>query len=116
MSLSCSCDDYDIGDWWHYPPNDFTHFERKRATRCCSCKGKIKPQDIVAIFSRFRLPNSYIEERIYGEDEVEIAPWFMCERCAGLYFSLVDLGYCVYLVDDMRELVKEYADQHNTVS
>jgi hypothetical protein len=54
-----------------------------------------------------------IKEKIYGEgNEVPMTPKWMCERCGDLYFSLTELGFCVSLDDDMRELVKEYAETY----
>ena len=54
------------------------------------------------------MPKHEIEERIHG-DEVQMPDHFMCEECAGLHFSLDDLGYCYTVGDDVRELVREYA-------
>ena len=112
MSLSCDCNfDADIRDhsWLWYAPRDYVTLSTKRSRRCCSCGTRIKPGDIVAAFERLRAPTA-IEERIYGEDaEIEIATWFHCETCADLYFSLADLGFCMSIEDDMREVVREYA-------
>lgn len=108
MGLSCDCGDYDGDEWW-WCPNAYSTLDTKRRRRCVSCDDLIAVGAIVAKFTRGRVPNSLIEERIHGEEEVPLAPWFMCERCADLYFSLSDLGYCVSPMDDMRDLVKEYA-------
>lgn len=112
MSLSCYCDfDADIRDhlWIWYAPSDYVTLSTKRSRRCCSCGTRIKPGQTVAAFDRVRAPNE-IEERIFGEDaEIGLATWFHCETCADLYFSLADLGFCMNLGDDMREIVKEYA-------
>lgn len=98
-----------------YAPSDFTTYKAKRATRCSSCGDKIKPGDDVGKFTRFKVPDTEIECKIFGEDgEIPRAPEYHCERCAGLFFSLDELGYCVSLQDDMRELVKEYAESHAT--
>ena len=108
MGLSCSCDDG--GDVWYYPPDDYTKmppYPHRR--RCFSCKDVIQWTAICTAFSVCRAPSSDIEEVIYG-DEVVAAPRFLCERCSDLYFSLDELGFCVNLGDDMRELVREYAE------
>lgn len=107
MSLSCSCE-WDGDGWFYTPASDFEPLNRKRSRKCCSCGGKIAVGDDSVKFRRFRGPNSDIEERICG-DEIEIATYFMCEECGGLYFSLVELGYCVQLSDgeNMRDLVKQ---------
>lgn len=108
MGLSCSCD-WDGEGWYFFGPDQYTVLGTKRARRCCSCKVSIKAGDLCAKFLREVQPDpDSIEARIYG-DEKPLAPWFMCERCADLYFSLDELGYCIFLGDDMRELVKEYA-------
>ena len=107
MGLSCSCE-WDGSGWYFYPAEKFSVFDGKRSTRCCSCDGRIAPGDEVGKFVRERGAKDEIEIRIHGEDaEISIAPWWMCETCAGLYFALEELGYCVTLGEDMRELAKE---------
>lgn len=105
MGLSCSCE-WDGEGWYFYPAEEFSLFGGKRSTRCCSCGDKIRPGDEAGKFVRERGAISDIEERICGT-EISLAPWWMCERCAGLYFALDELGYCVTLGDDMRELAKD---------
>lgn len=109
MSLSCHCDGGDM-DWWHYGCEDYTRLDTKRARRCCSCKALIKRGDLCAKFERARVPQSMIEERIYGTESVPLPPKFMCETCADIYFSLDELGFCINLGDSMRALAKEYAE------
>jgi len=42
-----------------------------------------------------------------------MAPKWLCERCADLYFSFLELGYeCVQPEEDMTELSADYADLH----
>jgi len=55
-----------------------------------------------------------VEERIVGEgNEIYLADVYLCETCADLFFSLQDLGFsCVLPDEDMRELVKEYAETY----
>ena len=109
MGLTCYCgDDY---DWYYTGPEDFSTLATKRARRCCSCKAKIPVGGECARFERFRCAENDIEERIWG-DSVQLADRFMCEACAGLYFSLEELGFCINLGDNMRELVRDYADTY----
>ena len=114
MSLSCSCEwDPEPGDITWYPPNDYSLFDTNKRKRCCSCKELIEIGAISAKFNRSKTPDSDIEVNIYGEDgEVPRAPSYMCEHCADLYFSLDELGFCVNITDDMRDLAKEYADTY----
>lgn len=109
MSLSCYCGDPYDGDWWYYGPDSYKPLRTKRARRCCSCHDLIQVGALAVEFERARAPRGHIEERIYGDDEVEIAPKWMCERCGDLYFSLDELGFCISLGDDMRALVRQYA-------
>jgi hypothetical protein len=109
--LTCDCDyDPEPGDtvWW--APADFSVYAGSRRVRCCSCGCMVSPGETCAEFHRFKIACSVVEEKIYGESgEIPRASHYMCERCAGLYFSLSDLGFCVGVSDDMRALVKEYA-------
>lgn len=117
MGLMCECD-YD-GDWepgmklWH-GPKDYTTLATKRSRKCCSCGDRIEVGATCAEVRRTKVPETEIEIRIYGEDdaEVPISSKWMCERCAGLAFSLDDLGYCPQPWEDQRELVREYAEEH----
>ena len=98
MSLSCFCgDDYDF----HYlPPTDYD--TAAQAARCVSCLARIHAGAMIATFELVTYDDNGEEQ--YGETE------HMCEVCADLYFSLEELGFCIYLGDDMRELVEEYAE------
>jgi len=109
MSLSCECNDSWDGQLAYYPPSDYSRFISMRRKRCCSCVAYIRPGDTVAKFERFRGTHNDIEERIHGE-QVPLAAHYMCERCADLYFSIDELGFCINLGDDMRLLVKEYSE------
>ena len=112
MSLSCDCSyEPEPGDTIWYAPRDFAVFAgRARRTRCVSCGEKIAPSALVAVFARAKIPESDVEVRIHGEDgEIPRATWYMCEECAGLYFSLADLGYCIDISENMHDLVREYA-------
>ena len=112
MNLSCWYEyDAEPGDvcWW--TPQDFSTYEGKRPKKCRSCGEKVETGDTIAAFDRYKIPEHEVEIAIYGEDgEIPRATWFMCERCAGLYFSLYELGFnCIDIRDDMRDLVKDYA-------
>lgn len=118
MGLTCSCGD---GDWepgmtiW-YDAKDYTTLATKRPRKCCSCGEKIEVGAMCAEVPRFKVPESDVEVRIYGEDgEVPRAPAHLCERCADIAFSLDDLGYCMQPWEDQRELVAEYAEMHQKV-
>jgi len=109
MSLSCSCYEPDDPEWWWFCPDDYSVLNTKRARRCKSCGEKIPVGSVIAKFERGRRSKYGVEERIWGDADIPMAPWYHCERCADLYFSLEDLGFCVEPNDDMRELIREYA-------
>lgn len=113
--LSCHCPECDDAEWFYTPPENYElipHRISNRRFRCASCKQLIDHGSTVIRFERTRPAASAIEERIFGEHSyaVPIAPLFWCERCADLYWSLTELGYCVGPEEDVRELVKEYAE------
>lgn len=111
MSLSCSCGDDGEYSWWFFAPTDYTTLTTRRRRRCCSCKALIDKGSVCAKFERRREAQHDIEISIYGEGpEIPMADWWMCERCADLYFSLDELGYCVNPEESMLELVKEYSE------
>jgi hypothetical protein len=96
------------------PPDDYTTLKTRRRKRCCSCKTLIDVGAVCTEFNRYRHPAyDSIEEKIYGEGgEVPLASYYHCEKCADIYFSLDELGYCISIDEDMRQLAKEYAEQH----
>jgi len=113
MSLSCSCDDYDNepGMVIWYGLRNYTLAPVGRRSRCCSCNEIIKAGTLRCEAPRFRVPEYDVEIKIYGEDgEIDIASKWMCERCADLYFSLKELGFCEQPWEDQRNLVAEYAE------
>ena len=116
MSLSCSCDTNDDAPWYYKQCGaGLDPLERKRGVRCKSCKTLTKPGAAVVEFRRFRYPKTEIEERIFGTDydAVDLASWYLCETCGGLYLSLIELGFeCINIDDDMRELCTEYAETY----
>ena len=114
MSLSCECDYDGDFDWYYDYPDDYAPLSTKRSRKCCSCKERIAVGDLSMRFTRWKNPAyDSIAEKIYGENgEMPIAAWFMCERCGDLYLSLVELGFCVTPEDDMRGLVRDYAERY----
>ncbi len=114
MGLTCSCDyDPEPGMKVWFDPKDYTTLATKRHRNCCSCGDRINVGDTCAEVPRAKIPETDVECRIYGEDgEVPLASAYMCETCAGLAFSLDELGYCGQPWEDQRELVKEYAEMH----
>ena len=112
MPLTCSCDYDDDPAWYVWNPNDYSEMPAfKRRRRCASCGELIDAGAVVAEFTRSRYARTYVEEEIYGDGPtVPMATQYLCEECADLYFSLVELGFtCVMPDENMRELVREYA-------
>lgn len=108
MSLSCTYGDYDECAWYFANPSDFSKLETKRSRKCCSCGTKIKPGNDCLVFPRWRVADTEIEERIYGDcGEIPLASWHMCEECGGVYLSVTELGMCFDLDGDIREQVRE---------
>ena len=69
MGLSCGCDydDYDGDGTAYYKPSNFIKmpwFDRRK--RCLSCKSFISPNEQVAKFEGFRMPNCDYEINIKG--------------------------------------------------
>lgn len=96
-------------DW----PRDYSTLDTKRRRQCCSCGEWINVGSTVVAFPRFKVPEHDIELAIYGETDEngpKRATEYLCERCGDLFFSLEELGFCVSYAQDMRELVKEYAE------
>lgn len=111
MSLSCSCGDFDPFEvsWYWYGPDNYTTFNRKRRVRCSSCNELINIGSACTKFPRYRVTHNDIEERIHGE-EIQLAPYFMCEKCSDLWFSLDELGFCCGPDESMADMVEEYVD------
>ena len=113
MSLSCSCNyESEPGDKFHYVPDDYSTLNTTKRKRCSSegCNKLINIGDICAKFKNYKYPETEIEYKIYGEDGwIPMADKYLCEECADIYFSLIDLGFCaVFYQDDMREMLDEY--------
>lgn len=112
MPLTCSCDyEAEPGSVIWLDPDDYTTLQTKRRQRCCSCGDLIDIGAVVGVTRRFKVPETEIECRIYGEDgEVPLADKFLCEECTDILFSLEELGYCVYAGENQKEVLKEYQD------
>ena len=114
MPLTCSCDLDDDCSWYFNHPNDYILMPpRLRRARCRSCHTLINYGETVAEFTRSRVPRSDYEAYRFGEgpEAIPLATWYLCEGCADLYFSLYELGYeCIAPNENMRELVREYAE------
>jgi len=107
MPLTCDCG-YDY-DYLYVPDKNYSILETKKRKRCVSCKSLIDLGAIVLALACERYAKSEVEEKIYGEGcDVPMATKYYCEQCADLFFSLTELGFCIDLDDDLRELAKEY--------
>lgn len=119
MSLSCYCpDDLELepGCTYWQDPNDYSILTGKRRSRCSSCKELIDIGSTVAFFDRFKVPDTEIECRIYGEDldcQIPRAPFVLCELCADMHFNLAELGYCSDPTGNQSDRVKEHIRLQN---
>jgi len=109
MSLSCEC--YADYDWYYNRPDDYTTLQTNKRKRCSSCEKLIDLNSVCVQYSRWRNPNNDIEERICG-DEVPLADKYLCEKCGDIFFSLIELGFCVEM-GDMNESLNEYHEKYN---
>lgn len=102
MSVACECAD---GEWFYEGPDDYMQLDTKRGRRCFSCNTLIKVGEDCGKFYRWRPGDEWndsdlIKMRVYG-DEIPLTTWYACEACAGLYFSITELGFCVMIGDGM---------------
>lgn len=110
MGLTCGCDfDPEPGMTFAYTPDKHETLDTTRRQRCMSCNNLIDIGATAARIKRYKVAETEIEYKIYGE-EVPLADKWFCEECADLCFSLVELGYCVNPHDNMHELVADYAE------
>jgi len=108
--LSCACyDDPDFDYIVEYPEWFCNMPERRRRTRCHSCKTLLNPGDTVAEFLRYRYPRNDKEERIHG-DEVPLAAVYYCEQCGEIFFNLNATGMCVIIGGNIRDALEQYWD------
>lgn len=98
MPLSCEC--IDEHDWYYTTPDNYTTLDTKRRKRCVSCKVLIELNSISLRFYCYRVDEDGREE--------PLAFSYMCEACSDLFLSLDELGFCLNLGEDMRELIKQY--------
>lgn len=113
MGLVCGCFEYE-GDagpgsviWGE--AGEYLPLVSKRAKRCCSCKEKIGQKEICVRVKRYKVPKTFVEVNIYGEDgEVPLADKHLCEKCADIMFSLEELGFCPHPWENQKELLNEY--------
>ena len=112
MSLSCECGyEPEAGFNYYYEPEDFSILETRIRQRCWSCKNLINLKSTVLKFTRFKIPDSDIEVRIYNEDgEIPRASKYLCEECGDIYYSLTELGFCVNAEHSQQKLLKEYQE------
>lgn len=109
--LTCSCPDIEDDMWSYIEPDDFTILSTVKRKRCKSCNKLINIGDTSLRFNRLRYPKNDIEERIYGEgNEIDLAPYYMCEKCGDQYFNLSALGFCIDITEYMFNLLKEYRE------
>lgn len=113
MPLGCECDYDGDYDWYYWAPDDYQHLATTKRKRCSSCKELIDIGAVCTEFTRSREVRTEIERRIYGEGDPQaiwLASYWLCEECSDLYFSLSELEFCVSPTDNMRGLVREYAE------
>lgn len=116
MPLHCSCPDPDGPDWTEIEPpaadDAYITFAGRRATRCWSCDDRIRPGDTCTEFQRLRAPTDFECDRLnWREDEgVPLAPRHICERCGDIYWSLTELGFCVFPNENQLDMLNDYHD------
>jgi len=114
MPLSCGCD-FDGGDpgqtcYWY--ATDFEKLQTSKRKRCASCGELIDIGSYCLVFPRFKVPETDIEERIYGE-EIPRAPYYHCEKCGEIWLNLTEgLGFCSEAWENQTELLLEYIHEY----
>ena len=112
MGLSCDCGDFDGEFFWRTQNQEGLTLQTKRRQRCRSCGKLIDIGAEVVRFDRFRYAITDVEAEIRGEDEeIEIASWYMCFECGGFYVQLADLGFCLYIGDNMAKEMEDYREK-----
>jgi predicted RNA-binding Zn-ribbon protein involved in translation (DUF1610 family) len=116
MSLTCTCSDYEGEGWYYTPPNDVSKLKTSKRKRCSSCNELIDIEASCYEFKRYRCPQNEIEERIYRDGaEIELASFYMCEKCGDQYMNLEDLGFCIDICENMFDLLEEYIEEYGPV-
>lgn len=77
-----------------------------RSRKCTSCEQRIKPKQTVLAIWRHRSPRNDIEERIHG-DEVPLATYYYCEKCAALHEFITAMNRCYSLGDNLEKELEE---------
>lgn len=115
MSLSCACNEWDGEGEVYLPDEDLSKLDRgKNRRRCKSCGEPISQGDTVLKFDRGRGIETDIENRIYGDEMVPLAPVYHCEKCGEIYLNLSALGYCMYYDENMNEAIDQYRREHDS--
>ena len=98
MPLTCECsDDY---DWFYNSPTEFSILQTINRRKCKSCKQFIEIGAVCLEFFTFCFDEN--------GDERYKARQYLCEKCGEIFVSLEDLGFCMELGEDVRDLLKEY--------
>ncbi len=98
MPLSCDCSsDFDV---YFIASQEYSIYSFKRRRRCKSCSDLININSLCLEIRRFTTIDEY--------DDKYLGMVYYCEKCADIYFNLQALGYCTYLNDNMKYLLKEY--------
>ena len=97
MSLSCNYDSGADYVWCFMLIDGQSPLTTKRSRKCCSCNTKISIGNLCQAVRRNRPAKDVIEERIYGDDEIPMTNWYLCETCSDLAVSLKELGFCFTL-------------------
>ena len=97
---------------WEYPGSGLAPVERSRATRCADCGDRIAPGDDALAIRRWKVPETEIECRIYGEDDWSgppRAPHYLCDQCGALFLGLARItNDCCWHYTDTCEAVDDY--------
>ena len=100
MSLSCGCnDDYD----WYY--EEGKEKPAPKDCKCYGCLGEIKKDDEVFQFDCYEIDENG------DQDYSDQKPFFLCEKCTGLYWSLKELGFCLTADDGfINDAMNDYRE------
>jgi hypothetical protein len=112
--MSLTCDYYydpEPGDVVWYSSTDWTTHNKRLKQKCCSCGTIVSKNTKCIEFTRYKVSESEIEVRIYGEcsdNGPRRASEFMCFECGWRYIALIGHRYAVSIYDDMRKLMIEH--------
>jgi hypothetical protein len=113
MSLYCDSDmDGDGSEWYWTGPHEEAPLATKRGRRCCSCKTLIKVGEVSRLVERIRPATEFEEMRGIAYDGVQMANWYLCEKCGDLADSLTDLKLCYTLGKvSLKKQINEYMEE-----